>query len=108
RRRDDDAAELGRTVRVPARLLALDDPAGADHPVTLAAAAAEAPAPGDEVAAVDRHRLPGDGPDRPGKDDVGSVTEDLAHALVGQAERCRAGDRVGPQIPADRAIPLRG
>src|SRR5262245_28882851 len=104
---EDPAPVRGGAIRAAARLIAVENLEAAQHPGALLTAAAEAPATGDSVAAVDRHRLPAPLHGGAGDDGVGPVRVDLADTFIGQTERHELADAVVRQIPADRAGPLR-
>src|SRR5205823_11766285 len=101
--RKDDAPQRRGAVWIAPRLVAVEDLAAAHQPVALTTAAAEWPAPADHQPAVDGHGAAAAGPNRSAEDHVGTTAEQLANAVVGETERCRAGNRVRGKVPADGA-----
>src|SRR5262249_13320583 len=100
----EDPAPVRRVaVRAAARLIAVEDLKAAEHPRALLTPAAEAPAAGDPVAAVHRHRAPASLHGGAGADGVGPVRLDLADALLGRAQGDELADAVVGQVPAGRA-----
>src|SRR5215831_18525377 len=100
-----DPAAINRlAVRIPARTaVIIDNLETPQHPGGLPAAAAEAPAPGDPVSAVDGHRLAAARNGGAGDDGAGPACINLLDALVRQAERDELANAVVCDVPADRA-----
>src|SRR5215471_17998756 len=104
----EDPTPIDRgAVRAAARLAAIENLKAPQHPGALLTAAAEAPAPTDTVATLDRHRLPAPRHGGAGDDRVGPVRVDLVDALVRQPERDELADAIVGQVPADRTGALR-
>jgi hypothetical protein len=74
------------------------------HPAALLAAAAERPAAGDQVAAVDGDGRSAAGYRGAGDDCVRAVLEDLLHARLGQAQGDQLANGVVAHVPAHRAV----
>src|SRR5581483_4966330 len=103
----EHAAPVERlSLRAQPRLAVVENLEAAQHPGAFLAAAAEAPAAADAVAALDRHRLSAALHRGAGDDGVGAGAVKFAHAVVGQAEGDELADAVVGEVPADRAGPL--
>src|SRR5262249_53929629 len=84
------------------RLAIFDDLETAKHPHRLVATAAELPAAGDAIAALDRHRLAA-ALHRSTREGDTAVAVNLLGALLRQAEHDQLADRIICDVPADRA-----
>src|SRR5712691_5439361 len=103
RTREDPTPVARGAVRAAARLAAVENLEAPQHPGALLTAAAEAPAPADAVATINRYRLSAPLHGGAGDDSVGPVRVDLVDALVRQTERNELADAVVGHVPADRA-----
>src|SRR5205823_14763079 len=102
-----EAAPIQRlALGAEARLAVVEDLEAAQHPAGLRGTAAETPAAGDPVAALDRHRLPAALHRGAGAGRIGPLRVKLVHPLVRQAERDELDDAVVGEVPADRAAAL--
>src|SRR5437868_3308116 len=98
------AVQRGRAVRIQARSVRVRHLEVAQHPLALAAAAAEAPAAAHDKTTLDLDGFPTAWYRRAGNDSARAALEYFAYALVGQAQGHQLADGVVGQIPTRRAV----
>src|SRR3954451_18778495 len=89
-----------------ARLAVVENLEAGEHPLAFLAAAAEAPAPGDAITAIDLDRLPAALHGSAGEHRVTLMTVNLLDPVIRQTERDQLADAVIGEVPADRATAL--